>query len=88
MKIKENIYYVGVLDEKLRVFDVIMETKYGTSYNSYLIKGNDKIALIDTVKTDFFEEYKANIEKYADIKNIDYLIVNHTEPDDSGSIGK
>ena len=54
MKIKENIYYVGVLDEKLRVFDVIMETKYGTSYNSYLIKGNDKIALIDTVKTDFF----------------------------------
>ena len=88
MKIKENIYYVGVLDEKLRVFDVIMETKYGTSYNSYLIKGNDKIALIDTVKTDFFEEYKANIEKYVDIKNIDYLIVNHTEPDHSGSIGK
>ena len=54
MKIKENIYYVGVLDEKLRVFDVIMETKYGTSYNSYLIKGNDKIALIDTVKNRLF----------------------------------
>ena len=88
MEIKENIFYVGVLDEKLRVFDVIMETKYGTSYNSYLIKGKDKIALIDTVKTDFFDEYKSNIEKYVDITKIDYLIVNHTEPDHSGSIGK
>ena len=62
MEIKENIFYVGVLDEKLRVFDVIMETKFGTSYNSYLIKGKDKVALIDTVKTDFFDEYKSNIE--------------------------
>lgn len=88
MEIKENIFYVGVLDEKLRVFDVIMETKFGTSYNSYLIKGKDKVALIDTVKTDFFDEYKSNIEKYVEIKNIDYLIVNHTEPDHSGSIGK
>lgn len=88
MEIKENIFYVGVLDEKLRVFDVIMETKFGTSYNSYLIKGKDKVALIDTVKTDFFDEYKSNIEKYVEIKNIDYLVVNHTEPDHSGSIGK
>ena len=88
MEIKENIFYVGVLDEKLRVFDVIMETKFGTSYNSYLIKGKDKVALINTVKTDFFDEYKSNIEKYVEIKNIDYLIVNHTEPDHSGSIGK
>ena len=88
MEIKENIFYVGVLDEKLRVFDVIMETKFGTSYNSYLIKGKDKVALIDTVKTDFFDEYKSNIEKYVEIKNIDYLIVNHTEPDHSGLIGK
>ena len=88
MEIKENIFYVGVLDEKLRVFDVIMETKFGISYNSYLIKGKDKVALIDTVKTDFFDEYKSNIEKYVEIKNIDYLVVNHTEPDHSGSIGK
>lgn len=88
MEIKDNIYYVGVLDEKLRVFDVIMETKYGTSYNSYLVKGKNKIALIDTVKSEFCDKYIENIEKYVDIKDIDYLIVNHTEPDHSGSIGR
>jgi len=88
MEIKKNIYYVGVIDEKLRKFDVIMSTKYGTSYNSYLVKGKDKVALIDTVKNEFWDEYKSNIEKYVDINNIDYLIVNHTEPDHAGSIGK
>ncbi|MGN1013583.1 MAG: FprA family A-type flavoprotein [Clostridia bacterium] len=88
MKIKEDVYYVGVLDENLKVFDVIMETKYGTSYNSYLIKGKNKIALVETVKNEFCDEFISNIKKYADIKDIDYLIVNHTEPDHSGSIGK
>lgn len=88
MKIKEDVYYVGVLDENLRVFDVIMETKYGTSYNSYLIKGKNKIALVETVKNEFCDEFISNIKKYADIKDIDYLIVNHTEPDHSGSIAK
>ena len=88
MKIKEDVYYVGVLDENLRVFDVIMETKYGTSYNSYLIRGKNKIALVETVKNEFCDEFISNIKKYADIKDIDYLIVNHTEPDHSGSIGK
>ena len=88
MEIKNNIYYVGVIDEKLRKFDVIMTTEYGTSYNSYLVKGKDKVALIDTVKNEFWDEYKSNIEKYVDINNIDYLIVNHTEPDHAGSIGK
>lgn len=88
MKIKEDVYYVGVLDENLRVFDVIMETKYGTSYNSYLIRGKNKVALVETVKNEFCDEFISNIKKYADIKDIDYLIVNHTEPDHSGSIGK
>lgn len=88
MEIKDNIYYVGVIDEKLRKFDVIMTTEYGTSYNSYLVKGKEKVALIDTVKNEFWNEYKSNIEKYVDISNIDYLIVNHTEPDHAGSIGK
>jgi flavorubredoxin len=43
MKIKEDIFYVGVLDENLKVFDVIMNTEYGTSYNSYLVKGKEKM---------------------------------------------
>lgn len=88
MEIKENIYYVGVLDEGLKTFDVIMNTKYGSSYNSYLVKGKNKTALIETVKNEFADEFIKNIEKYTDIKDIDYLIVNHTEPDHAGSIGR
>lgn len=88
MEIKENIYYVGVLDEKLRVFDVIMSTEYGTSYNSYLIKGKDAIAIIDSVKSEFADEYIKNIEKYTKIEDVKYLIVNHSEPDHAGSIEK
>lgn len=88
MEIKENIYYVGVLDEGLKTFDVIMNTKYGSSYNSYLVKGKKKIALIETVKNEFADEFIKNIEQYVKIKDIDYLIVNHTEPDHAGSIGR
>ena len=88
MEIKNNVYYVGVLDENLEVFDVIMNIEHGTSYNSYLVKGKKANAIIDSVKSDFADEYIANIEKYVSIKDIDYLIVNHSEPDHAGSIEK
>jgi NADH oxidase (H2O-forming) len=87
MEIKNNIFYVGVLNATLRVFDITMKTEYGTSYNSYLIK-DAKNTLIDTVPEDFFEEYISNIEKIVDIKDISYLIINHAEPDHSGSVNK
>ncbi len=88
MKIKENIYYVGVLDENLKKFDVLMDVEHGTSYNSYIVKGENAIALIDSVKNEFTDEYIKNISEYVDINHIDYLIVNHTEPDHSGAIEK
>ena len=50
LKLAENVYWLGVQDHDLEVFDVVMETKYGTSYNSYFVKGNDKVALLNTVK--------------------------------------
>lgn len=87
MEIKKDVFYVGVSNETLRLFDVTMQTEYGTSYNSYLIK-DEKNTLIDTVHEDFFEEYIKNIEKYVSIKDISYLVVNHAEPDHSGSISK
>lgn len=87
MEIKNNIFYVGVSNPNLKIFDIIMETKYGTSYNSYLIKDKE-ITLIDTIHENFSEEYILNISKIIDIKNIKYLILNHTEPDHSGSIEK
>ena len=80
MEIKNNVYYVGLLDKELNVFDVNMKLKYGTSYNSYLIKGQKYTALVDTVKDEFAEQYIKNIEEYINIKDINYLIVNHSDP--------
>ena len=88
MKIKENVYAVGVQNPSLRVFDIIMKTEYGTTYNAYLVKGNEKNALIELVHADFWDEYIENITALTDIKSIDYVILNHTEPDHSGSIIK
>ena len=85
VKIADDVYWVGVKDPDLKIFDIIMPTKYGTTYNAYLVKG-EKIALIDTVKKGFTDEYLANIEEITPLETIDYLIVNHTEPDHSGSM--
>ena len=82
----KDVFWVGVNDYDLRVFDIIMETKYGTTYNAYLIKGSEKTALIDTTKASFGEEFIAKIKSLTDISKIDYLILNHTEPDYSGSV--
>ncbi|MBE7025995.1 MAG: FprA family A-type flavoprotein [Ruminococcaceae bacterium] len=87
-KVCENIYSIGVLNPALRVFDIIMETKYGTSYNAYFVKGSEKCALIETVHATYFDEYLENIHSLTDVSKIDYLILNHTEPDHTGSIEK
>jgi len=87
-KIKDDVYSVSILNPGLRVFDIIMSTEYGTSYNSYIVKGSEKIALIETAHLDFWEYYKNNIEEVTPLVDIDYLIMNHNEPDHSGSIVK
>lgn len=86
MKIADNVYYVGVSNPTLRVFDIIMCTEYGTTYNSYLIKGADKTALIDGAHKGFEANFQENVEAITDFANIDYMVVNHTEPDHSGAI--
>ena len=85
IKIVDNVWEVGVKDADLKVFDITMETD-GTTYNSYLIKGSEKTALIDCVKENFTDEFLANIREITEIEKIDYLIVNHTEPDHSGAM--
>ena len=86
MKIADNVYYVGVSNPTLRVFDIIMCTEYGTTYNSYLVKGADKTALIDGAHKGFEANFQENVEAITDVANIDYMVVNHTEPDHSGAI--
>lgn len=86
-KIKDGVYSVGVLNPNMRIFDVVMKTEFGTSYNAYLLTG-EKNVLIDTVHARFFEEYIENIRSVIDPAKIDYLIMDHNEPDHSGSIAK
>lgn len=85
-KLTEGVYWVGTIDYDLRVFDIVMATEFGSTYNSYLIVGSEKTALIDTAKEPFKEEFFSRINDIIDIKNIDYLIVNHAEPDHSGCV--
>ncbi len=87
IKLNSNVYSVGVLNPSLRVFDIVMESRYGTSYNAFLITGQKNV-LIDTVHVSFFEEYLQNVQSVVDISKIDCLIMNHTEPDHSGSVAK
>ncbi|HAQ56594.1 MAG TPA: FprA family A-type flavoprotein [Acholeplasmatales bacterium] len=87
-KLADKIYWVGVNDYDLRVFDIIMETEFGSTYNAYLVIGSEKTALIDTAKVDFQDDYIAKVQSLIDIKKIDYVVLNHTEPDHSGSVDK
>lgn len=86
LKLKDNFYWIGIQDAQLRVFDIIMETKFGTTYNSYLLKTNEGVVLFETAKAKFFDDYLEKIQEYCHIEEISYIIVEHTEPDHSGSI--
>lgn len=88
LELKKNLYWTGIKDKDLRVFDIIMETEFGTTYNSYLIKGSEKTALFETAKFKFFDTYLAELKQLLDINKIDYIIVDHTEPDHAGSVEK
>lgn len=87
IKLAENLYSVGVLNPALRVFDIIMTAEYGSSYNSFLLTGEKNI-LIDACHETFFDEFCDNISSVIDLKDIHYLVANHTEPDHSGCIQK
>lgn len=88
LKLNDDFYWIGVQDRELRVFDIIMETKYGTTYNSYLLKTDKGIVLFETVKEKFFDQYLEKLKELTEIKDIKYIICSHTEPDHSGSIQK
>lgn len=86
IQLRNNLYYVGVVDHDLKVFDSIMPLKYGTSYNSYLLKTEEGGVLFEGSKHGFEEEYLSNIQEILPLSEIRYLVVAHTEPDHSGAI--
>ncbi|TET91734.1 MAG: FprA family A-type flavoprotein [Methanomassiliicoccales archaeon] len=85
IELKKGIHYVGAIDWDRRLFDELIPLPDGTSYNSYLIKGSERTALIDTVDPTKQDELMSNLEKLG-IEDIDYVVAHHAEQDHSGSI--
>ena len=85
ISITNDVYWIGILDYDIVAFDVVMETRNGTTYNSYFIDAGKKV-IIDTAKETFKSEYLAKVQKVVNPTEIDYIVINHTEPDHSGNI--
>jgi flavorubredoxin len=74
------------MDPTLRSFDIILKTANGTSYNAYLVRGSDGVAIVDTVKENFSGEFFRRLESVADYSEIRVIVLNHLEPDHSGAL--
>lgn len=84
-EIRPGIFFVGAIDWDRRLFDALIPLPYGTSYNSYLIRGRDKTVLIDTVDTTMTQVLLDHLD-YLEIRDIDYVIAHHAEQDHSGAL--
>jgi len=85
--VKKDLYWVGALHPELRLFDVIMTTPFGTTYNSFLLKGEKANVLFETVKETHFTQFEQRIETVLKSdEKIDYVVLDHTEPDHSGAL--
>lgn len=82
----DGVYWIGALDPTLRTFDIILSTANGTTYNSYLVKGRNGVAVIDTVKENFSDEFFARLESEIDYSEIKFIVLNHLEPDHTGAL--
>ena len=87
-QVTDNVSWVGVRHPDLEIFDELFPTHNGTTYNSYVVRGQNKTALIDTVKAPFTEEFLEKIEAAIGLDKIDLVVISHTEPDHSGALGR
>lgn len=85
LEVTNDIKWIGILDKDIVTFDVVMETKYGTTYNSYFINARKK-TIIETAKEKFKDEYLQKIKEVVNPSEIEYIVCNHTEPDHSGCL--
>mgnify|MGYP000884164322 CR=1 FL=1 len=85
LKITDDVQWIGVLDPDIRTFDVVMETQYGTTYNSYFINAGKKV-IVEASKEKFWDTYLSKVKQVVDPSEIDYIVVNHTEPDHAGTV--
>jgi len=82
-RIRENVYWMGAVDWDRRLFDSLIPLPDGTSYNAYLIRGSDKVALLDTVDSTMSDVLMFQLEQ---VPHIDYVVAHHAEQDHSGTI--
>lgn len=80
-----DVKWIGVLDYDIRTFDIVMHTDHGTTYNSYFINAEKK-TVIETAKEKFSETYISKLKRVVDPAEIEYIVLDHTEPDHSGAM--
>jgi flavorubredoxin len=85
-EIADGVYWVGARDWNRRLFDALIPLPQGTTYNAYLVQGQKKTALIDTVNPGFEQELEERVGQLGGLKGVDYLVMNHAEPDHAGAV--
>ena len=83
--ITRDVKWIGVLDYDIRTFDIVMHTDHGTTYNSYFINAEKK-TIVEVAKEKFRETYLRKLKAVTNPEEIQYIILDHTEPDHSGSL--
>ena len=86
VEVMPGVHWIGALDPTLRTFDIILRTANGTTYNAYLIHGSEGVAIVDTVKREFADEFFARLESVVRYEEIRAIVLNHLEPDHSGAL--
>ena len=86
VRLSERVHWIGALDASLRTFDIILKTANGTTYNAYVVRGSEGVAVIDTVKESFSADFFARLESVARYDEIKVIVLNHLEPDHTGAL--
>ena len=86
VELAPGVHWVGALDPHLRNFDIILRTANGTTYNAYVVRGETGVAVIDTVKESFADDFFRRLESVARYDEITTIVLNHLEPDHSGAL--
>lgn len=84
--LSDRVHWIGAFDPDLRTFDIILKTANGTTYNAYVIRGSEGVAIVDTVKEGNADEFFSRLESITDYDEIKVIILNHLEPDHTGAL--